>query len=653
MTACEPTLTPDDVDIPKLRRRYQQERDKRLRPEGQKQYVEPAGELAKCYESDPFMPVVSREPISQDIDVVILGAGFCGMLTAVQLKEAGIENFRAIDWAGDWGGCWYWNRYPGIQCDNDAYCYLPLLEETGYVPSKKFADGWEIHEHCRRIVTRYGLDSHAIFHTLITALRWDEKLSRWRLSTNRGDDIRARFVVMAMGPLNKPKLPGVPGLAGFKGKMFHTARWEYDYTGGDRKNPRLDKLADKRVAIIGTGATAIQVIPHLGRYAKQVYVIQRTPSSVDERNNTPTDPAWARSLKPGWQAQRQTNFHHAAMERLARGEPDLICDIWTEISRNVATKLEAQGWPELTAAQYADLREIEDYRVMERLRRRVDGIVENRTTAEALKPYYRFLCKRPCSNDDFYATFNRPNVSLIDVSGTRGLERMTDKGFIHDGIEHEIDCMIFASGYEITSELHQRWGIEAIQGRGGLSIYDHWADGFKTLHGMMTTGFPNLFFTGFTQAGLNATNSVTFVSQGRHIGYVVKEVLARGARTVEPSEQAQAAWISTIRATANDISQFARECTPGYFNNEGRRSCAGSWASHTVRASMPSSSCCRSGAIAATCTAWCSRHDRMAASVRSCIHSYQMCAGKLQTRTAQMTRENRGESGPSWDFGSR
>ena len=569
MASVAPRSRLDDIDIPRMRDKYRRERDKRVRPEGQRQYLEPVGAFASCYESDPFMRVAPRAALSQDLDVAILGAGFCGMLTAVKLKEAGVTTFRNIDWAGDWGGCWYWNRYPGIQCDNDAYCYLPLLEETGYMPSKKFADGWEIHEHCQRIANQYGLYQHALFHTLITSMRWDQALKRWRLATNRGDDIRARFVVMAMGPLNKPKLPGVPGIGNFRGKMFHTARWEYEYTGGDRKNPVLDKLADKRVAIVGTGATAIQVVPYLGRYAKQVYVIQRTPSSVDERHNTPTDPAWVHTLMPGWQKQRQINFHHAAMERLARGEPDMVHDIWTEISRNCASILEAQGWPDLSPAEYAEVREVEDYRVMERLRRRVDSIVDDKRTAEALKPYYRFLCKRPCSNDDYYATFNRPNVKLIDVSDTRGLERMTANGFVHRDVEYEIDCMILASGYEMTSELKQRWGIEVIEGRNAVSLYDHWANGYETLHGMMTHGFPNQFFTGFTQSGVNATNSVTFVAQGRHIGYIVKEALARGAETVEPSAKAQAAWVETIRRTANDVSQFARDCTPGYFNNEG------------------------------------------------------------------------------------
>jgi cyclohexanone monooxygenase len=569
---CEPTQTPDDVDIQTLREKYRQEREKRLTRAGRDQYVEPAGDLADNYEADPHMPVVPRAPISEEIDVAILGAGFSGMLAAVHLRKAGVESLRNIDHAGDFGGCWYWNRYPGIQCDNDAYCYLPLLEETGYMPTAKFVDGSEIYEHCQRIAKRYRLYDGALFHTLVEGLRWDEALKRWRISTNRGDDIRARFVVMASGPLNKPKLPGVPGLRDFKGRKFHTARWDYAYTGGGPTDPVLDKLADKRVAIVGTGATAVQVAPFLGRYAKQVYVIQRTPSSVDARGNAPTDPAWVRTLKPGWQKARQANFHHAAWEqRLAPGEPDMVCDIWTELSRNLQVKLAAQGWPEVSLEQYMDLREVEDYRVMERLRRRVDDIVKDPITAEALKPYYRFLCKRPCSNDDYYETFNRPNVKLIDVSGTRGLEAMTETGFVHQGACYEVDCIIFASGFEVTSDLRRRWGIATIEGRGGASIYDHWAGGLKTLHGMMTRGFPNQFFTGFTQAGVSANNTATFDQQGEHIAYVIAQALARGAETVEPSQSAQDAWVRTIHETAVDNSKFQAECTPSYFNDEGGR----------------------------------------------------------------------------------
>jgi cation diffusion facilitator CzcD-associated flavoprotein CzcO len=567
---CAPTQTPKDIDIAALREKYRHERDKRMRSDGQKQYFRPTGKVAAVnYVADPHKPVQPRKPISEDIDVIVLGAGWGGIMTAYHLTQAGVTNFRNVDTAGDFGGVWYWNRYPGIQCDNESYCYLPLLEETGFIPSKKFSDGWEIYGHCKSIAEKYGFADKALFHTLINSLRWDEQLKRWRVGTNRGDDIRARFVIIACGVLNMPKLPGIPGIEQFKGKLFHTARWDYDYTGGSYGTPVLDKLADKRVAIVGTGATSIQAVPHLGKYAKHLYVVQRTPSSVDERPNPLTDPQWVKSLKAGWQKERQTNFHHAAMEFLRPGEPDIVCDIWTEINRNLAAELEAEGWPNLSHQQFMARRESVDYRVMERLRQRVASIVKNQGTAEALKPYYRFLCKRPLSSDDYYPTFNRPNVELIDVSETKGVERITQTGFVANGKEHPVDCLIFASGFEVTSDLNRRWGIDVIEGRGGKSIYDHWADGYRTLHGTMTHEFPNQFYIGYIQGGLNASVTEQFGQQGRHIAYIISEVLKRGATAVEPSRQAQDEYVRHFHELEMDLSDFQRQCPPSYFNNEG------------------------------------------------------------------------------------
>ena len=568
---CEPTRTPpaEEVDIPALREKYRHERDKRVRREGQEQYVRPTGGAVEDYVTDPHMPVEPRAPISEDVDAIILGAGWSGIMAAYHLTKAGVTSFRNLDGAGDFGGVWYWNRYPGIQCDNESYIYLPLLEETGFMPSKKFADGWEIQQYSRQIAEKYDFADNALFHTQTNGLRWDASIDRWRVSTNRGDDIRARFVIVASGVLNMPKLPGIPGIDSFKGKMFHTARWDFDYTGGDYRKPVLDKLADKRVAIVGTGATSIQAVPHLGRYAKQLHVVQRTPSSVDERPNPPTDPEWLKSLEPGWQKARQANFHRAAMEAFQPGEPDLVCDIWTEIARNFQAEMEAEGWPPLSLEAYVAKREVVDYRVMERLRRRVEALVEDPKTAEALKPYYRFLCKRPLSSDEYYPTFNRPNVELVDVSETKGVERMTEKGFIANGQEYEVDCMIFASGFEVTSDLDRRWGIDTVEGRDGVSIYRHWIDGPKTFHGVMTHGFPNQFYMGYIQGGLNASVTEQNGRQGYHIAHIISEALKRGAQVVEPSQQAQDDYVNHFESMEIDISEFQHECTPSYFNNEG------------------------------------------------------------------------------------
>jgi cyclohexanone monooxygenase len=566
---CPPTQTPDDIDIGALRDKYRQEREKRLRPEGSKQYIELVDEFAGYYETDPHSPPLVRDPISEDIDVAVLGGGFGGLLCAAYLKKAGVDDVRIIELGGDFGGVWYWNRFPGIQCDNESYCYIPLLEELNFIPSKKFADGAEIYDHCRRIGKHYGLYDSAIFSTQVRELHWDGALKRWRVSTNRGDDIRARFVVMASGPFHRPKLPGIPGIKDFRGHSFHSSRWDYEYTGGD-SNGGLDKLADKRVAVVGTGATAIQIVPFLGRDAKHLYVFQRTPSSVGVRNNVPTDPEWVKSLKPGWQRERQRNFHAWTFEGMALGQPDYVCDFWTELGRNTAARVLALEDPAaMTPEQFMALQEEEDYRVMERLRRRIAGIVEDPEAAEALKPYYRFLCKRPCTNDEYLQTFNRPNVTLVDVSSTKGVERATAKGLVANGVEHEVDCIIYASGFEISTEISRRYSIDAIEGRDGLSLFDYWHDGYKTLHGMTSRGFPNQFYTGFTQVGISANIAANYELQGEHIAYIISEALARGALTVEPSQAAQDDWGDTIRETAIDMTQFNAQCTPGYYNNEG------------------------------------------------------------------------------------
>jgi cyclohexanone monooxygenase len=568
---CQPTNTPPktEIDIPAIRARYLQERDKRLTKKGQTQYEHLTSDLAADYEHDPFTPITPRDAIEEDLEVAILGGGWTGVLAAYHLRKQGVTDFRNIDHAGDFGGVWYWNRYPGLQCDNDAYCYLPLLEEMGFLPSKKFSDGFEIYDYFKLIANKFDLYRGALFHTLVTGLRWDESIKRWRVSTNRGDELRARFVILAGGVMNMPKLPGIPGIHSYKGEMFHTARWDHDYTGGSWRNPELTKLADKRVAIVGTGATSVQAVPYLAKYAKQLYVLQRTPSNIDQRDNPATDPEWAKSLKPGWQAERMANFHRAAQEFLPPGEPDIVCDIWTEISRNLAAELAAEGSPQLDPAEFAARRDMVDYQVMARMRQRVEEIVEDETTAEALKPWFRFMCKRPLSNNDYYPAFNRPNVKLIDVSATQGVERMTEKGFVADGVEHEVDCMIFASGFEVTSDLERRWGIPVVAGQGGESIYDHWRDGPSTFHGVMTDRFPNMFYTGYVQGSTNSTTTEQFGRQCEHIAYIVGETRRRGADAVEATKAAVEGYVAHMRANEFDTASFLGECTPGYFNNDG------------------------------------------------------------------------------------
>lgn len=568
---CAPTDIPplDEIDVPATLEKYRHERERRLRPDGQDQYLEPAQSFAAICEEDPHQAVIPRAALDEECEVVILGGGFSGVMAAWHLQQAGVTDVRNIDHAGDFGGCWYWNRYPGVECDNVSYVYMPLLEEMDYMPSRKFAPGYEIRDYIQSIARKCDLYERALFHTRVDALEWQADDNRWLISTDRGDRIRARFVILAMGPLNKPKLPGIPGLYDFRGKIFHSSRWDYDYTGGSQRDPVLDRMGDQRVAVIGTGASAVQVVPYLGRYAHHLYVIQRTASCVDERNNHFTDPEWAASLEPGWHQRYLHNFQNGLWHGLERDEPDLVCDIWTEINRNIRFEREQAGWPELSMEEMLVLRDQHDHRLMERLRRRVEASVSDPATAEALKPWYRFMCKRPCSNDEFYPTFNRPNVTLLDVSGTRGLERITEKGFVYQGREYEVDCIIAASGYEQTSTLERRWNIERIVGRDGLSLYEHWRDRPRTLHGMTSHGFPNLFFTGFIQGGVHASTTETFGRQGQHIAALIQHAAETGKTYLEPTRAAQDDWMALLKPMQEGPEAFMRECTPGYYNNEG------------------------------------------------------------------------------------
>ncbi len=553
-----------EFDPDALRERYRRERDKRLRPDGIEQYREASGELAHFADDDPYAPVgVEREPVDEDVEVAIVGGGFSGLLAAARLTERGVTSFRIVEAGSDFGGTWYWNRYPGAQCDTDAYCYLPLLEELGYMPKEKYAYADEIFEHSQRIGRHYGLYERTHFCTRVRSMEWDEALGRWHLRTDRGDDVRGRFVVSALGPMTRPKLPGIPGLETFAGHSFHTSRWDYRYTGGDTTGG-MTKLADKVVAVIGTGASAVQCVPRLARDARHVYVFQRTPSSVDFRRNRPTDPDWWASLRPGWQRERRENFNAISMGQPV--EVDLVDDGWTDIFRAISSPKGEQR--PRTKEERDRIVELSDFRKMEEIRRRIDDTVRDSATAELLKPYYRVMCKRPTFNDEYLECFNRDNVTLVDVSETKGVERITERGVVANGREYEVDLIVYASGFETSSDVRRRTGIDII-GRDGVHLADHWADGVKTLHGFCTRGFPNWFSIGVSQNAFSVNMTSMFDDQARHIAYIVAEAIARGARTVEPTEEGQDAWVALIGSFRAGGVGFLEACTPGYYNNEG------------------------------------------------------------------------------------
>ena len=522
-----------------IKEKFREERNLRLdfRPPGTQQYTsEFTGDLAK-YAVDPFAgEVPARDPIADEVEVLFIGGGFSALLTSARLREKGIESIRIVEKGADVGGTWYWNRYPGVACDVVSYDYLPLLDEMDYVPVNHYSRGPEILAHCQAIAKKYDLYDLAVFNTTVTETRWDEADQRWHITTDRGDAMKAQFVICANGTLAKPKLSDIRGMTSFKGHSFHTSRWDYDYTGQD-----LEHLKDKVVGIIGTGASAVQIVPELAKTAKHVYVFQRTPSSIDIRDDWPTDPNWARKLEPGWQAKRRAK---------------VLAAVENSLEKRAAKGANSQE-DKLRRQENANI----DY--MMRIHRCIDEIVDDPETAEALKPWYMFMCKRPCFHNEYLPAFNQPNVTLVDTHG-KGITEINEHGPVFEGQGYELDLLIYATGFEV-----QLTGIyNNITGRDGQNLSDKYADGIRTLLGIHTAGYPNLFIMGGYQASFQFNLTEMLQTQGDHIAACIDYVRQQGYETIDPTEEAEAWWVEEVVSHRGKTSR-SEDCTPGYYNFEG------------------------------------------------------------------------------------
>jgi cyclohexanone monooxygenase len=545
------------LSLEEAREKYRIEREKRLRADGIRQYKELKGDYEE-FDRDPYVePGFTREAVIEDVDVVIVGGGFGGMIEAANLTKAGITNFRIIEKAGDFGGTWYWNRYPNAACDVESYVYLPLLEDTGYMPTEKYAKAPEIFAYCQLLGRTFDLYRGALFQTEVEDMRWDESRKRWNVMTSRSDVLSAKFIVIAGGVLHKAKLPGIPGIETYAGRAFHTSRWDYSYTGGSSQT-LMEKLADKRVGIIGTGATAVQVVPKLAEAAKELFVFQRTAACVGVRNNKPTDPEWFKSLKPGWQAERTRNFTQAVTG--AQPAVDMIDDEWTKMNWVDTRKL-----PE-NDEEALELERI-DFENMERVRQRIADVIKDPATAELMMPWYSQSCKRPCFHDEYLPAFNRSNVHLVDTDG-KGVNEINESGVIVNGVEYPVDLLIFASGFEVTTGYTHRLGFDP-KGRDGVSLSEAWAEGPATLHGVLSNGFPNMFMISTVQ-GAQATNFVHSITEAaQHVAFLIEQCVKGDIATIEPETAAQENWFETLFAQLWGIARYNATCTPGYLNSEG------------------------------------------------------------------------------------
>jgi cation diffusion facilitator CzcD-associated flavoprotein CzcO len=543
--------------------KYLAERDKRL-IEGRADIRDlDRDDAFRHYRDDPFTPYVERSPVSDEVDVVIVGGGIAGVLVGAELRKRGLERIRIVDQAGGIGGTWYWNRYPGVMCDVESYIYIPMLEEFGYVPTSRYASGDEIRGHLERIAERYRLTDGALWHTDVTRAEWHDEEARWHVLTDRGDDVACRWYVLAAGILNLMKLPCIRGMEDFAGHSFHTARWDYDYTGGGTDQP-LDKLGGKTIALLGTGASGIQALPPLVESAKHVYVFQRTPSAIGVRGNGPTDDAFGQDLEPGWQKQRMDNFQAVMLGR--KVDRDAVDDGWTHHYAVVNNPPHVDG---MTRQEFMQSAEELDYGIMEAHRRRVEEIVADHSMAEVLMPYYRYICKRPCFHDEYLAAFNSPNVTLIDCPA--GIDEITALGPVVDGRQYEVDCLIYGTGFEAErTPLARRVGHEIV-GRNGVTLAEGWADGPVTLFGILSRGFPNMFaMPAPTQQSVVTVNYTQLAVLGAEfVGATISQLRDAGIDVFDVSADAQESWVQEIVGSYADISRVMSACTPSRINNEG------------------------------------------------------------------------------------
>jgi cation diffusion facilitator CzcD-associated flavoprotein CzcO len=555
-------MSSQDVDLDAVRARYQAERDKRLRSILADKASVPLQALPELADDPGADAANSRPAVHDAVDVVVVGGGIGGLAAAARLREAGIERVRVIDDGADFGGVWYWNSYPGAQCDVESYIYLPMLEEVGYIPGEKYAHQPEIFYFLRKLAEKYGLYEFGLLQTRVTGARWDSEEHVWVVATNRGDEVRASLLVLAPGDFSQAKLPGIPGIQDFQGKMFHTSRWDYDYTGGN-SDGGLTKLADVRVALIGTGATAVQVAPHLGKYAKELLVFQRTPTTIFARDNQPTDPKWAASLKPGWQRERIRNFAAVVSGRPA--EVDLVADNWTKEFASLSGAGSGNLGRESADGPTPEEQELADYHVMQRVRDRIDQIVKDKDVAESLKPYFRLHCKRPTFHDEYLAAFNRPNVTLVDTDGA-GVSQFTQAGVVAAGVEYPVDCIVFATGFDTLTPYAEKLGFDVV-GAEGVTLRDKWHNNLSSLHGLQTHGFPNCFMLGYTQTALSVNFSQTLQEQVDHLVFIARHFFDIGASEIEVKEESEQAWQEQMQKVASYNEEFWLACPPTRFSN--------------------------------------------------------------------------------------
>jgi cyclohexanone monooxygenase len=480
--------------------------------------------------------------IDRDSDVVVVGAGFAGLYSHYKLRQVGLS-IQGFEAAGDVGGTWWWNRYPGARCDVESmdysYSFSEELEQE-WDWTERYAAQPEILRYASHVADRFDLRRDIRFHTRVVSAIWDPAVCRWEVATDRGDRVRAQFLVMATGCLSAAKLPEIDGIDSFRGLTYHTGRWPHEPV----------EFTGQRVGVIGTGSSGIQAIPLIAEQAAHLYVFQRTPNFSVPAKNRPLDPEFVRARKANYPEHRRVMrktragvvgkaYHDSAM---SVGEED----------RQARFR---EGWESGSLfgliGSFVDLVIDPDANdaAAEFVRARIRETVQDQAVAELLSPRsYPFGTKRLCLDSDYYPTYNRPNVTLVDVR-TSPIQAVTPTGLRTTTAEYELDALVLATGFDaMTGPLLE----PDIKGVAGVMLREKWAAGPRTYLGLASAGFPNLFMITGPGSPSVLANMVMAIEQ--HVDWVaacIAHMRSSGKTVIDPTLEAQDKWVDHVNDVAN------------------------------------------------------------------------------------------------------
>ncbi len=477
--------------------------------------------------------------MATDFDAVVIGAGFAGLYMLHRLRQKGFSA-RIFEAGKGVGGTWYWNRYPGARCDVESvqysYQFSPELEQE-WEWTERYATQPEILRYANHVADRFDLRRDIRFETRVTKATFDEGTNTWAVETDRGDRVRARFLVSAMGCLSSPNTPKIGGLADFKGPTYHTGNWPHegvDFTG-------------KTVGVIGTGSSAIQSIPIIARQASHLTVFQRTANYTIPAHNAPLDPKYAREVKATYPEMRRRAKSLPAGIDLKINWASAMDSSEEERRRLYQERWEYGGFGFMGAFSDLLLNAESNKTAADFVRAKIREVVKDPRTAEILSPTNIIGCKRLCVDTGYWETYNRPNVTLVDV-GDQPIERITAQGLRVKGKDYTFDCLVLATGFDaMTGAL---LNVD-IRGRGGRSLRDKWREGPKTYLGLTMAGFPNLFAITGPGSPSVLTNMLPSIEQ--HVDWIadcLEAMRAKGATVIEATAQAEEGWVAHVRETA-------------------------------------------------------------------------------------------------------